>query len=119
MSPADIDLFFPYDDFTIAVLLQLEQIGFTPAGAGGDFILARDISFDGTFPINTSGGQLSAGQPGLAGGGVNVIEAIRQLMGEAGERQAGRRSTAMVTGIGAMQYARNWGTSAVMILEAV
>jgi acetyl-CoA acetyltransferase len=81
-------------------------------------MLARDISFRGDFPINTGGGQISAGQPGLAGGGINLTEAVAQLLGQAGERQVARRRTAMVTGIGAMQYARNWGTSAVLILEA-
>jgi acetyl-CoA acetyltransferase len=118
MAPADIDIFYPYDDFLIAVLLQLEQIGFAPAGGGGDFILGRDVSFRGEFPINTSGGQISAGQPGLAGGGVNLVEAVTQLMGAAGDRQVKRARNAMVTGIGAMQYARNWGTSAVLMLEA-
>jgi acetyl-CoA acetyltransferase len=108
----------PYDDFLIAVLLQLEQIGFAPAGGSSEFVLSRDISYRGTFPINSGGGQISAGQPGLAGGGVNLTEAITQLMGAAGERQVKRADNAVVTGIGAMQYARNWGTSAVLVLEA-
>ena len=118
LSPADIDMLQPYDDFLIAVLLQVEQIGFAPAGGGADFLLSRDLSYRGDFPINTGGGQISAGQPGLAGGGVNLTEAVTQLLGQAGERQVARRRTAMVTGIGAMQYARNWGTSAVLVLEA-
>lgn len=118
MTAADIDMLQPYDDFLIAVLLQLEQIGFAPIGGGGDFMLSRDLSFRGDFPVNTGGGQISAGQPGLAGGGVNLTEAVTQLLGQAGERQVARRRTALVTGIGAMQYARNWGTSAVLVLEA-
>jgi acetyl-CoA acetyltransferase len=118
MKPADVDMFQPYDDFLIAVLLQLEQIGFAPAGRGGEFILDHDISFRGEFPINSGGGQISAGQPGLAGGGVNLVEAVTQLTGAAGERQVKRARNAMVTGIGSMQYARNWGTSAVLVLEA-
>jgi len=118
MAPGDIDAFYPYDDFLIAVLLQLEQIGFAPPGGGGDFVLGRDIGIGGAFPINTSGGQISAGQPGLAGGGVNLVEAVAQLLGQGGERQIARARNAMVTGIGAMQYARNWGTSAVLVLEA-
>jgi acetyl-CoA acetyltransferase len=118
MSPDDIHMLHPYDDFLIAVVQQLEQIGFAPAGSGGDFILRHDIGFSGDFPINTGGGQISAGQPGLAGGGINLTEALTQLFGEAGERQVRRARNAMVTGIGAMQYARNWGTSAVLVLES-
>jgi len=118
LAPGDIDMLQPYDDFLIAVVLQLEQIGFAKAGGGGDFIMAHDIGYAGDFPINTGGGQISAGQPGLAGGGVNLTEALHQLFGNAGERQVRRARNAMVTGIGSMQYARNWGTSAVLILES-
>jgi acetyl-CoA acetyltransferase len=118
MKPSDVDLFQPYDDFLIAVLLQLEHIGFAAPGGASDFLLSHDISFHGDFPINTGGGQISAGQPGLAGGGVNLIEGVTQLLGAAGERQVGRARNAVVTGIGAMQYARNWGTSAVLVLGA-
>lgn len=118
MTPADIDMVQPYDDFLIAVLLQLEQIGFAPVGGGAEFMLSHDLSYRGDLPINTCGGQISAGQPGLAGGGINLTEAVTQLLGQAGERQVARHRTALVTGIGSMQYARNWGTSAVLILEA-
>ena len=118
LAAGDIQMLQAYDDFLIAVLLQLEQIGFCASGRGGEFLLSRDLGPHGDLPINTGGGQISAGQPGLASGGVNLVEAVRQLMGEAGERQVPRPRNAMVTGIGAMQYARNWGTSAVLILES-
>jgi len=117
MKASDIHMLHAYDDFLIAVLLQLEQIGFCKAGESGAFIQKTDISYKGMLPINTGGGQISAGQPGLANGGVNCVEAVRQLMGQAGARQVKQPRNAMVTGIGAMQYARNWATSAVMILE--
>jgi acetyl-CoA acetyltransferase len=117
LKPAAIGSFHPYDDFYIAILLQLEQIGFCKNGEAADFIRTRDIGIGGDFPINTGGGQISAGQPGLANGGVNLIEAVRQLRGEAGPRQLANASNAMVTGIGVIQYARNWGCSNVMILE--
>jgi len=112
-----IQSFHPYDDFFIAVLLQLEQIGFSKPGQGPGFVRDHDIGIGGDLPINTGGGQISAGQPGLANGGVNLIEAVRQLRGEAGPRQLSGTSNAMVTGIGVIQYARNWGCSNVMILE--
>ena len=118
LRPADIRMFQPYDDFLIAEFLQLEQIGFCGRGEASDFILGTDISPSGKLPINTGGGQISAGQPGLAGGGLNLVEAIRQIFGEAGERQIRDPANAMVTGIGVIPYGRNWGSSNIMILEA-
>jgi acetyl-CoA acetyltransferase len=76
------------------------------------------LSFKGTLPLNTGGGQISAGQPGLASGGLNLAEAVRQMFGEGGGRQVSNPKNALITGIGVIPYARNWGTSAAMILEA-
>ncbi|WP_316398231.1 thiolase family protein [Bradyrhizobium sp. 33ap4] len=117
LKASDIQSFHPYDDFIIAIMLQLEQIGFCPQGAGADFVLGRDMTFNGDLPLNTGGGQISAGQPGLAGGGLNLVEAVRQMFGDGGPRQIKRTQNAMVTGIGGIPYARNWCTSGVMILE--
>ena len=77
-----------------------------------------DLSYDGDLPLNTGGGQISAGQAGLAGGGTNLIEGVRQLFGEGGARQVANRKPALVTGIGYIPYARNWGTSVALILAA-
>jgi acetyl-CoA acetyltransferase len=118
MTAADIQMFHPYDDFTFAILLQLEQIGFCKKGEGSAFILSTDFSPRGRLPLNTGGGQISAGQPGLASGGLNLVEAVRQLMGEAGERQVPGPRNAMVTGIGSIAIMRNWNVSNVLILEA-
>ncbi len=118
MTAADIRMFHPYDDFLIAEMLQLEQIGFCGRGEGSQFLLSTDVSYKGKLPMNTGGGQISAGQPGLAGGGLNLVEAVRQMMGEAGMRQVADPRNAMVTGIGVIPYGRNWGSSNVMILEA-
>jgi len=118
ISPDDVDMFHPYDDFLIAILFQLEQIGFCKRGEGSDFLLDTDLSPTGKFPINTGGGQISAGQPGLAGGGVNTVEAVRQLFGEAGARQVPNAKNALVTGIGVVPYFRNWGSSVAMVMEA-
>ena len=117
MKPSDIRMFQPYDDFLIAILLQLEQLGFCKRGEGSDFILKTDFSYKGQLPLNTGGGQISAGQPGLAGGGVNLVEAVRQMFGEAGERQVSDPKNALVTGIGSIPYGRNWSVSNVLILE--
>jgi acetyl-CoA acetyltransferase len=117
LHAADIRMLQAYDDFLIAVLLQLEEIGFCERGASGKFVMDRSIGHDGNFPINTGGGQISAGQCGLAGGGTVLVEAVRQMFGEAGARQVRDRRNAMVTGLGVLPYAGNWGTSSVLILE--
>jgi acetyl-CoA acetyltransferase len=118
MKPSDIRMFQPYDDFTIAVLMKLEAFGFCKKGEGSDYVLRTDFSHTGELPLNTGGGQISAGQPGLASGGLNLAEAVRQLFGEGGARQVADARNALVTGIGVIPYAKNWGTSSAMILEA-
>ena len=118
MRPEQVRMFQPYDDFTIAVQIQLEQLGFCERGRGAKFILDTDMTHKGKLPLNTGGGQISAGQPGLAGGALNLVEGVRQLFGEGGARQVSDARNALVTGIGVIPYGRNWSTSAAMILEA-
>jgi acetyl-CoA acetyltransferase len=95
-----MDLLALYDCYTITVLLTLEDAGFCPKGTGAAFLAERDLAFDGDFPVNTHGGQLGVGQPGLAGGLLQPIEAARQLMGRAGPRQVRDVNRALVTGTG-------------------
>ncbi|HEX9460952.1 MAG TPA: thiolase family protein [Alphaproteobacteria bacterium] len=116
LKPKDIASFHPYDDFIIAIMMQMEMLGFCEQGQGCGFIRDTDFAHTGDLPLNTSGGQISAGQPGLAGGGVNLIEAVRQLMGEGGKRQVKNTKNALVTGIGGIPYGRNWNSSVAMIL---
>lgn len=118
MKPGDVRMFQPYDDFTIAVMMKFEAFGFCKRGEGSDFTLRTDLSFKGELPLNTGGGQISAGQPGLASGGLNLAEAVRQMFGEGGTRQVADPRNAVVTGIGVIPYARNWGVSSAMVLEA-
>ncbi len=117
MTPKDIRMIMPYDDFLIALIITLEDIGFCPKGKGCEFVMNTDLSYKGTLPLNTSGGQISAGQPGLAGGGLNLVEGVRQMFGEAGARQVSDPRNCMVTGIGVILYGRNWGVSGVLIME--
>jgi acetyl-CoA acetyltransferase len=118
LAPRDIQMFHPYDDFLIAIVMQFEHIGFCKRGQGCQFVMDTDLRYDGTLPLNTGGGQISAGQAGLAGGGHNLVEAVRQLFGDAGARQVRNATNAMVTGIGWIPYARNWAANTVLILEA-
>ncbi|XOV82425.1 MAG: thiolase family protein [bacterium] len=99
-KPADIDVVEPYDCYTITVLLTLEDSGFCAKGEGMKFVTEHDLTYKGDFPVNTHGGQLGAGQAGLAGGMSQVIEGARQIMGKADERQLSRCDTALVTGTG-------------------
>lgn len=89
-----------YDCYTITVLLTLEEAGFCPRGTGGQFIADHDLRWNGDFPLNTHGGQLSFGQPGLAGGMSHVTEAVRQVQQRSGERQVENLELAFVNGNG-------------------
>ena len=116
LEPKDIASFHPYDDFIIAIMMQLEMLGFCKRGQGCGFVNEHSFTHSGDLPLNTGGGQISAGQCGLAGGGTNVVEAVRQLFGEGGKRQVKDTRNALVTGIGGIPYGRNWSSSVVMIL---
>src|SRR5918999_5723228 len=86
-GPKDVQFAEFYDCYTILIAMSLEDAGFVRKGEIGPFYEATDTTYKGTFPINTDGGQLSGGQPGLAGGFRHVIEGARQVMGRAGDRQ--------------------------------
>ena len=96
----DIDLLSVYDCYTITVLVTLEDAGFCPKGNGGPFIEEHDLTYEGDLPLNTHGGQLSFGQPGLAGGMSHITEAVRQLQGRAGRRQVAGCELSFVNGNG-------------------
>ena len=110
----DIASFHPYDDFIIAIMLQFEAFGFCKPGEGVQFVRDHDLSYNGDLPLNTGGGQISAGQAACSSH--NLVEAVRQLMGEGGKRQVKDTSNALVTGIGWINYGRNWGSSAALML---
>jgi acetyl-CoA acetyltransferase len=113
----DIDVFEPYDDYPMIVLMQMEDYGFCGKGEGGKFVEERDLTYAGDFPISTDGGQLSGGQPGGAiGGFMPIVEAATQLRREAGARQVKDASVAAVSGFGGIPYARNARSCITLIL---
>jgi acetyl-CoA acetyltransferase len=114
MSIKDVASFHPYDDFVIAIMLQLEAFGFCKPGEGVQYIRDTNFAFDGDMPLNTGGGQISAGQAACSSH--NLVEAVRQLKGEGGKRQVKNTKNALVTGIGWINYGRNWGSSAALVL---
>jgi acetyl-CoA acetyltransferase len=100
LKPADMHMAQVYDCYTITVLLTLEDAGFCAKGQGARFVAEHDLTFGGDFPLNTHGGQLSFGQAGMAGGMSQVVEAVTQIQGRAGERQLKRHDLAYVSGAG-------------------
>ena len=94
-----IDVAELYDSFTITVLMTLEALGFCARGEGGAFVAGQRTAPGGPFPMNTSGGGLSYAHPGMYGIFL-LIEAVRQLRGECGERQVANAATALVHGTG-------------------
>ena len=100
LKPSDVHIAQIYDCYTITVMLSLEDAGFCAKGKGMRFLREHDFTFKGNFPMNTHGGQLSFGQSGSAGGMSQVIEAIHQIQGRAGQRQLARHDLASVSGTG-------------------
>ncbi len=115
LQPRDIDMLMTYDDYPVISMMQIEDLGFCEKGEGPDFVRAHDLTFGGDFPHNTSGGQLSIGQPGAAGGFIGMVEAIRQLTGQAGDRAVKDARTAMVGGFGMVVYDRCLCTGAAIL----
>jgi acetyl-CoA acetyltransferase len=115
VGPEAIDAAFLYDDYPVMVAVQAEELGLV---AGGDVErwLREDVRA-GRAPLNTSGGQLSAGQAGAAGGMHGLVEAVRQLLGTAGGRQVDAR-LALVSGYG-MVLLRHGACHNAAVLERV
>lgn len=116
-EPKDLHFAQLYDDYPVMAFTQLEGLGLCPTGAAARFVVEQGITTHGRFPINTGGGQLSAGQAGAAGGMIGVFEAVHQLLGRAGERQV-KAQRGVVCGYGMVAYGRGLSSSAA-ILERV
>ena len=115
VAPDDVDLASAYDDYPTMVLAQLNDLGLIPGNDIARF--CRTELKDRTFPVNTWGGMLSAGQPGGPAGGLNgITEAVLQLQHRAGERQVKNARLAVATGYGMTMY-RYGGTGAAAVLE--
>jgi acetyl-CoA acetyltransferase len=102
VEPSDVDVASIYDDYPAMVLIQLSDLGFIRNGDIKRFV-EKQLAIDG-WPLNTSGGQLSAGQASSAGGMHGLVEAVIQLQGKAGARQIEECKIAVVTGYGMTLY---------------
>ncbi len=99
LGPAEVDVAELYDAFSINLILFLEDLGFCAKGEGGPFVADGAIAPGGRLPVNTNGGGLSYGHPGLYGLQL-LIEATRQVRGEAGARQIAGCNVALAHGNG-------------------
>ena len=99
LGPKDVDVLELYDAFTINTLLFLEDLGFCRKGEGGAFVSKGRIAPGGELPVNTNGGGLSCVHPGMYGIFL-LVEAVRQLRGEAGARQVQDAQVALAHGNG-------------------
>ena len=114
-SPAQVDFVQTYDDYPVIVMMQFEDLGFCAKGEGPQFVREHRMTHDGSFPNNTSGGQLSVGQAGAAGGFIGMVEALRQLCDQAGERSVPGAQLGLVSGFGMVTYDRCLCTGAVLL----
>jgi len=101
VTPADVDVFEPYDASTLHALLALEDLGFVGRGEAGPFAAEGNLRPGGRLPSMTSGGGLSYNHPGAFGVQL-LVEAVRQLRGECGERQVPGAEIACVHGMGGL-----------------
>lgn len=114
-GPSEMQFVQAYDDYPIMVAIQLEDLGFCAKGEVGAFLDGHQLAFDGDFPVNTGGGQLSCGQSAAGGGMIGLFEACCQLRGEAGARQVRDVRRGLVSGFGMVGYGHGLGASATIL----
>ncbi|MFQ5870380.1 MAG: thiolase domain-containing protein, partial [Candidatus Zixiibacteriota bacterium] len=113
-TPTDIDFAEVHDCFTIAEIMVTEDLGFFEKGKGGHAALEGKTALDGEKPINTSGGLKSKGHPVGATGVAQIVEVVKQLRGEAGERQLKSPKVGLTQNMGG-----SGGSAVVHILEVM
>jgi len=118
VEPTDIDFVQTYDDYPVMSVIQLEDLGFCRKGEGPEFIRRHSLSTDGTFPMNTSGGQLSAGQAGCAAGFLGLVESIRQLTDRNLARPVQDARFGIAVGFGMITYDRGLCSGAAILSRA-
>ena len=118
VKPSDIDFVETYDDYPVINMLQFEDLGFCGKGEAPALVRANTLTYDGTFPFNTSGGQLSVGQAGAAGGMLGMVEAIRQLTRQTIGGQVPDAKLGLVCGFGMINYDRGLSSGAAILAAA-
>lgn len=114
-GPGDMDFVQTYDDYPVMSMVQFEGLGLCREGEAPAFVRANTFTADGTRPLNTSGGQLSCGQAGAAGGFLGLVEAIRQLTGQTLGARVTDARLGLVAGYGMVTYDRGICSGAAII----
>lgn len=115
VRPGDLDFFQAYDDYPVINVMQIEGLGFCTKGEGPQFVRANTFTVEGSFPFNTSGGQLSVGQAGAAGGHLGVVETLRQLTGQCLGAPVPNAELGLVSGFGMINYDRGLCSAAAIL----
>lgn len=115
MGPDGLDFVQTYDDYPVISMMQFEDLGFCKKGEAADFVRSHDLTIDGSFPHNTSGGQLSVGQAGAGGAYLGMVEALRQVLGTAGPTQVKNARVGLASGFGMINYDRGLASGAAIL----
>ena len=118
VGPGDMGFVQAYDDYPIMVAIQLEDHGFCDKGGVGAFLAGHRMTWEGSLPLNTGGGQLSCGQSGGGGGLIGLVEAVRQLRREASGRQVAGAVHGLVSGYGMVSYGHGLSASSLVVGRA-
>ena len=116
-APTDIDCLELYDDYPVVVAMQLEDLGFAAEGDGARLAARHDLTCGGDLPLNTSGGQLSTGQAGAAGGFLGVVEVVRQVTRQPLGAPVPDAQRALVAGYGTVTYDRGLCSAAAILRQ--
>jgi acetyl-CoA acetyltransferase len=117
LTPGDMDVVQTYDDYPVISMMQFEDLGFCAKGEGPEFVRQHEFTVDGSFPHNTSGGQLSAGQAGAAGGSLGMVETLRQLTGNPLGAAVAGAEFGLVSGFGMINYDRGLCSAAAVLSQ--
>jgi acetyl-CoA acetyltransferase len=118
IQPKDLDFVQFYDDYPVIVMMQYEGHGLCAEGEGAEFARVHTLDCEGTMPTNTSGGQLSMGQAGAAGGYLGLVEAVRQLTDRPMGKAVPNANIGLVSGFGMITYDRCLCTGALILGRA-
>ena len=115
VGPGDIDFVQAYDDYPVICFMQIEDLGFCAKGEAPAFVRDHDLTTNGDFPFNTSGGQLSAGQAGAGGGYIGVVETLRQFTNQTLGNVVEDAHNGLVSCFGMINYDRGLCTAAAIL----
>lgn len=119
VGPREMNFVQVYDDYPVITALQLEGLGFCAKGEGPKFIRDNTFTCDGSLPLNTSGGQLSVGQAGAAGGYLGLVEALRQLTDQPLGAAVVDARVGLVSGFGMINYDRGLCSGAAVLARSL